>query len=374
MKIALVEPSMNGHHEVYLKSFYSVLKEMGHSPMVYTTKGLKTIKIKQIRYKNSFRLPSNFLLKKCAVVLNLLVVILNLWNLRICLKKDKSVDLVFFCCIDDYMNEMMTVSLFNCLFPFYFSALLLSPRSRKIYYSFDRRNILRSKYCLSIAVLDEFCAGELSKFQSNIIHFPDFADESSPNDGYFVSNLILSKAKKRKIVSLLGAISRRKGIYTFVDTAKLMSSENYFFVLAGKSFLDTEAENYLQENFANRENCFFFKEGIPTEADFNKLVSISDILYAAYIDFTQSSNMFAKASLFKKPLIVSKGFYMEEIILKYDFGIAINQNSAKECADAIRFLILNSNENKDGYIRYLRNNSYDNLKDSFCKLFSNECL
>jgi hypothetical protein len=45
--------------------------------------------------------------------------------------------------------------------------------------------------------------------------------------------------------------------------------------------------------------------------------------------------MLAKASLFEKPLIVSKGSYREEIIIKYGLGIAIEQHSITECASAI---------------------------------------
>lgn len=364
MKIALIEPNLLGHHKIYLESFYSVLKEMGCSLVIYTTEDLGILEGKKICYRKSRHLPSNPILKKCVVVLNFLFTTLNLWELNTCLRKDKTIDLVFFCCIDDYMNEMMPVGLFNRLFPFRFSALLLSPRSRKVYFSFDRRNILRSKYCSSVGTLDEFCISELSKFQSKVIHFPDFADESIANEEYYVADLILAKAEKRKIISLLGAINPRKGIFTFVETAKTLDAENYFFVLAGKPFLTSKETLYLQENFVNRANCFYWGRCIPTEADFNRLVSISDVIYAAYVNFTQSSNMFAKASLFEKPLIVSKGFYMEEVVRRYGFGIAIDQDSVHECADAIR-LSVNQDEINEGYKDYLRNNSYSNLRNAF---------
>lgn len=97
MKIALIEPNLLGHHKIYLESFYSVLKEMGCSLVIYTTEDLGILEGKKICYRKSRHLPSNPILKKCVVVLNFLFTTLNLWELNTCLRKDKTIDLVFFC-------------------------------------------------------------------------------------------------------------------------------------------------------------------------------------------------------------------------------------------------------------------------------------
>lgn len=367
MKIALVEPNLSGHHKVYLNAFYDVLTALGHSVDIYTIGRSIDKPHCHIGYNKVYSLPKNQVLKKFFVLLNGFIVLKNLHSVKKCLPID--IDLVFFCCIDDYMNELIPVKLFDRIFPVRFSGLFLSPRNSGRYFHLDRRNILRSKYCDSIAVLDEFCIDTMRGYQPNVILFPDFADTSAPNMHYEIADSILEKAKGRKIISILGAMSFRKGIYTFVETTKRMSSDSYYFVMAGKTYMNEEELRYVLENFSHRANCFYYKENIPTESDFNRLIEISDVIYAAYVDFSQSSNMFAKASLFVKPLIVSKGYYMEEVVKKYSLGIAIQQDSVKECMEAIMRLST-WHCPRNSCQRYLAGNSQENLFPAFRKLLS----
>ena len=367
MKIALVEPNLSGHHKVYLDVFYDVLSALGHSVDIYTVDRSVDKPCCYIEYNRTYPLPKNQVYKKLVVFLNGFIILRNLHAVKKCLPTD--IDLVFFCCIDDYMNELISVKLFDMIFPIRFSGLFLSPRNSGRYFRLDRRNILRSKYCGSIAVLDEFCIEAMRKYQSIVILFPDFADSSAPNTHYEIADSILEKAKGRKIISILGAMSFRKGIYTFVETAKRMPSDSYYFVMAGKTYMNGEEQRYVLDNFSHRANCFYYRENIPTEADFNRLIEISAVIYAAYVDFSQSSNMFAKASLFEKPLIVSKGYYMEEVIKKYALGIAILQDSVKECMEAIIGLST-WHCSRNSCQKYLATHSRENLFPAFRQLLS----
>ena len=367
MRIALVEPNLSGHHKVYLDVFYDELCALGHSVDIYTTHLSIDKQCCCIKYDRVHSLPKNQIYKKLIVFLNSFITLKNLCTVRRRLSTD--IDLVFFCCIDDYMNELISVKLFDIVFPVRFSGLFLSPRNSGRYFQLDRRNILRSKYCDSIAVLDEFCIDTMKVYQSNVVLFPDFADSSAPDKHYEVANSILEKAQGRKIISILGAMSFRKGIYTFVEAAKRMPSDSYYFVMAGKTYMSSEELRYVLDNFSHRINCFYYGENIPTEADFNRLIEISDVIYAAYVDFSQSSNMFAKASLFAKPLIVSKGYYMEEVIKKYSLGVAIRQDSVNECIDAVVNLSIWHCSQK-GYQEYLSRNSREHLFYAFEKLLS----
>lgn len=369
-KIILIEPSISGHHLIYLLTIATSLKKMGcdveilTSPLIIDKLEVSGFQSKPLKYHELKKLPRIRLIKALAIFYNLLLTIQNLREIKNILKGNEKGGLMFFCCIDDYMNELMPLRLFNMIFPINYSGLLLTPRDRKIYFSFDKRKILLSKYCNSIGVLDEFCRKDLSEFCTNIIQFPDFSDESVPNLDYSLAIEIQHKANGRKIVSLLGGISTRKGIHTFIESSSYLSGDQYFFVIAGKSHLDEIEERFVLDNFASRSNCYYYNDSIPTESDFNMLISISCIVYAAYVNFSQSSNMLAKSSLFKKPLIVSKGAYMEEIVNKYSLGLAIDPNSVEECMDAIHYYSKTPFDSK-GCSLYLKNNSIENLNSSF---------
>lgn len=362
-KIILVEPNLSGHHKVYLEEFYKTLKSLGCNISVLSTKNI--LCSKKIKYIKPLKLSQNNIAKKSQVCINFIICVINLLSIRCKIKKNGR--LIFFCCIDDYMNELMPMLLFNIIFPYKFSGLLLSPRKSKIYLGLNRLNILKSKYCSSIGVLDKFSYDYVEKYQKNVVGFPDFAIKTRPNNKYELSLAIKRKAGQRKIISLLGALDERKGYKTLIEASKILPRDKYFFVLAGKSFMSKDIENSIQKTFEENDNGIFDGTYIPSEEDFDQLVLISDVIFAAYINFSQSSNMFAKASLYKKPLIVSKGYYMEEVLSKYNLGESIEQRSAQECAKAIKNLC-RVNTNVYGWEEYLKDNSIDCLKNSFEKI------
>lgn len=361
MRIVLVEPNLSGHHQLYLESFYGVLKDLGHDVSIISSDST-LYKGKVLKYTNPILYFKNGFLKKINVFFNLFITVLNLWRVRSLVKKN--VDGIFFCCIDDYMNELLPAFLFDLLIPVQVSGLILKARFYNSFFEFDRRNILRANRFRSIGSLDEFATKELQTFNKNVIRFPDFSDETDPNVDYSLATYILEQANGRKIISILGAIHMRKGIHTFVECSKIMSTEKYYFIIVGKSYLSPKEENYLQLNFI-AENTFFSLQKIPTEADFNRLVQISDVIFAAYLNFTQSSNMLAKSALFSKPLIVSKGYYMEEATCKYSLGYVIEQNSIDEAALFICSAAFDWDNKCSDASNYLANNCTEKLYDSF---------
>ena len=61
------------------------------------------------------------------------------------------------------------------------------------------------------------------------------------------------------------------------------------------------------------ENFFSHTEYLPDETQFNAIINASDIIFAAYKDFTISSNMPGKAAAFDKPILVSTGYLLSLI-------------------------------------------------------------
>ena len=209
IKIALVEPNLSGHHIVYLKHFIQCLRRKGCDVTVYSSRSMDDPSLKIISYIKGWRLPKNPIIKKFLVGINWGIVIINWLLLR--KQLSRGTDLVFFCCLDDYMNELMPKGLFEILFPYNFSGLLLTPRQTKKMFFFDRRNILKSKYCKSVAVLDEFCQDYLMSYQSNIVYFPDFSDESKPNTDYDLALKVREKAQGGGHRKQLAHLSEQRG-------------------------------------------------------------------------------------------------------------------------------------------------------------------
>jgi glycosyltransferase involved in cell wall biosynthesis len=366
--IILIEPNVGGHHKTYLYHFTKALIALNYTVTVYSTHQVERLNkaiYQTIDYKSPLNLPSGFLKKKSVILLNLFITIYNISRLR---GKGLKNQKIFFCCIDEYMHELLPTFIFEFLFPFRFSGLLLAVRDKEKVF-LNRWDLIKSDYCQSVGILDEFYCTKLSEiYKKPIIHFPDFSDEASPNMNFSLIKDIKEKAKGRKIISLLGTITPRKGYHTLIEAIDRLPENLYFFVIAGKPDLTKEEKIYIEENFSCKKNCLL-SSNIPNESDFNALINMSDIIYAAYVNFKQSSNMLAKASLFKKPLIVSKGSYMEEIIIKYKLGIAIEQSSRTECASAIIQLTNNKDAVQQSlFDDYLSINSYNNLKEAFSSI------
>jgi len=102
------------------------------------------------------------------------------------------------------------------------------------------------------------------------------------------------------------------------------------------------------------QNCYFHFDFIPEEAQFNALAEISDILYASYENFPHSSNILTKAAIFKKPVIVSKGFCMEERVKAFRMGESIEYGNVSQCIEAISRLLETKEQQADfASYRYL---------------------
>ncbi len=87
---------------------------------------------------------------------------------------------------------------------------------------------------------------------------------------------------------------------------------------------------------------------------------------ASYQNFYHSSNTLTKAALFNKPVIVSKGYLMEELAVKYQLGIAIEENNAEMLISAIEHLAkgvdINGREMNPRYSDYYKLHTYQRLK------------
>ena len=265
---------------------------------------------------------------------------------KIAVKLGKIPDLTFFAWLDSYLGPYLTAATSDHIFPYPWSGLYFQPPLRKtLKYQQLRRGILnplavlKSKHCPSVAVLDEGIADKLQqKLNKPVVIFPDFTDESPPDMSFEIAQKIRAKAAGRKIIGLLGSLDRRKGTLTLLEVSR-QASDRWFFVFAGKlaepAFTAAELAKIGEIVKANPENCFFHLTRIPTEAQFNAIIQICDLLYAAYENFLYSSNILTKAAIFEKPVIASKNYCMGERVEKFNLGYGIEGGNVSQCVSIL---------------------------------------
>jgi len=354
--IALISPSSGGHHDSYLTLYAASLLRLGHRVTVFTSQPdriqawleaqapdeQERTKIIATTY-NTPR-PAFGPLATLAGKYD--------WVKAMSAAVQRSAtqpDLMFHMWLDNCLTPGLTAWLTDRVVPYRWSGLYFHPWYLRTHLTFQqlRRGplvsyaALMSANCPAVAVLDEGIADELQRRLRGkpVIPFPDIADATPPDPDYAPAQEIRKRAAGRKVVSLLGALSRRKGTVLLMQTARQLPQQEYFFVFAGVLDLSsyTPDEQRMVQEFAENppENCYLHFAYIPHEGAFNALVAASDILFAAYLDFPSSSNLLTKAAIFQKPIIVSAGYCMGERVDAYGIGIAVPENNVDACGDAL---------------------------------------
>jgi glycosyltransferase involved in cell wall biosynthesis len=234
--------------------------------------------------------------------------------------------------------------------------------------------VLQSRYCKAIGLLD---SGVVKKLQNKIQNkpvtaFPDVTDTSLSSKDAKLLAQIRKKVNGRKIVGVLGSMDRRKGVMAMLRLAKIQKGKNLFYIFAGELNKDKFTKNELAFFQAtintNPDNCFFYLKRIPSEGQFNSFLSICDVIYLSYLDFPHSSNLLTKASFFRKSVVVSRGYYMEEVVKKYKLGISIKQNDENEAYEAVRTLLEGRGFEQTGFKKFYDKNSVANLEKVLRKM------
>lgn len=372
MKVTVVDCSVSGHRETYYKQFAQTLLSMGCETSLIAPNASElpdAISFEPIASLPLRPLPVGKPIKKRLVVLiNAAILLFNLYVLRKQLKRFKP-NLVFFACLDDMLPTLTPVWLLNKLVPYQWSGLLVQSALGSYKTAFpDIRRALRSPYCVAVGVLNEYSVESLLPFQKQILLFPDFADLSAPCVNYELLHLIRARGAGKKIVSLLGSIHPRKGIDLFLKSSTLLDQDTYLFLMAGNPSLSAQQIEELRAFESSHPNCIFALEKIPSEACFNALVLVSDVVFAAYSCFSGSSNMLTKAAAFGKPIVVSRGFCMGKRVEKYRLGAVVDQHDDVACAVAISRLCQETTPDLTGLIQYTTDHRVSRLVTCFTQL------
>ena len=392
--IALIEDSWGGHRPTYLKIFTKTLLELGHQVIVLCPQPTELSEwiTQNHSYSDKFYAfefqkpdPRSFPVLQLRFTINAIARWRNVKMAieSVALKLEKSPDLVFFPWLDSYLAPYLTHYVIDLVFPYQWSGLYFHPRHLRLKQKFwsicrgplREDAVLKSSRCKAIAVLDEGIAQKLQSRISDkpVITFPDFTDISPPDSNYPIARQIKAKAQGRKIISLLGLQSKRKGVLTLLEVARQTASEDYFFVFAGSlaehTFTAQELTNIQNLVDSNLSNCFFYFDTIPDGGSFNALVDLCDILFAAYEKFPHSSNILTKTAILEKPVIVSKKFCMAERVEKFKLGLSIDEGDVRQCIEAIHYLCRQLEEQlQPNFEDYRHLHSTEKLKTAFLEI------
>lgn len=379
--VALIETNRGGHHLAYIRLFSQTLLNLGYKVMAFypepstLNEWIASNCPDQVERFHAFEMrkseqPTLPLISRLPYEFPLLgpipqiAGVITRWQhtattlQQASLEVGHSPDLVFFNWLDNYFSHYLPHQVIDWVFPYDWSGIYFRPGHLR----FGRRflpmlrsplthyTIAQSSRCRAVAVLDENTAKELSSnIKASIVNFPDITDESPADLNFELAKQIREKAGSRKIIGLFGSLSKRKGLLTLLEAAQKSVDENWFFVFAGSLSETTFHQDYSQklpeeylrvQAIAQSEpsNCFFHFEHIPDEPQFNALINLCDVVFAAYENFPYSSNILTKAAVFERPVIVSDGFCMGERVKRFQIGLAIPEGDVLKCIEALHYL------------------------------------
>jgi glycosyltransferase involved in cell wall biosynthesis len=391
--IALVETSWGGHHPTYFKLFVRALLELGCHVVAFcpapeeieaALDGLSVedrSRLKTRRFRSVA--PIQFLPYRVKYRLTgfLTTLKLSFALFRSEFRLRKRFDLIFFASMYDDHFSRRRESVF--VFPFPWSALYIySGRFRKLLPRASWSDLppwfatlFLSSRMKSIAVLDPGVTEMMQELCGRpVISFPDLTDERRA-----VSSPIAAELKKfangAPIVGLFGFLKPSKGTMTLVKLALDPANSDLCFAFVG----DLGIHGHTKEELAvlttlstQLPNVFAHFRRVHDETEFNACFCAADVIFAAYLDFADSSGILTKAAKFKKPVIVSDGYLMAERIRKYRMGAVIPQGDVQAAGNAIRELLRQRDDASPSpdWEGYCEEHSYSRLKVAFANLLA----
>ena len=403
--VVLLENHHGSHHTAYLRIFSQALLELGCRVIIFAPKPqeIKTwlshncSAYTQFSHVFLMNVEGGTYLQAFRKILPISFNIYERWlyAARIIRKVSAEFgtppDLVFFNSLDSYFSRYINSHFVDFFFPYKWSGISMQAgfeniTPKKLAFTpiskyLNHWEVARSHRCIGIGVLDESSIQELQKrIKKNVVLFPDITEETMPDPNYALVQTIKSRAAGRKIVGLIGSLQKRKGLLTLLEVAKECLDQDFFFVFVGKiessSFTHEELSCLLYLAQLQPDNCLIHFERIPDEPQFNSLINVSDILFAAYINFPNSSNILTKAAVFEKPVVVSDGFCMGERVEKYNLGAVVPENDVAACIQALYDLarkIDSRLQSEFSFEAYRHINSLQNLRKVLSHLIENDC-
>ena len=287
---------------------------------------------------------------------------LRRWNNR----NSKRINQVFFCCIYDIDFEHFRYA--EPLFRFPWAGLYFNSRFFRLpgtLTPYQARVSCPEKYfalpsCTGVAVTDPQAVQAMKErigTQKRVVLFPDFTDlslgcEPSPGKNFGLASKIRRFANGKPIISLVGHLQRTKGLLSFTRAACESSLQDITFFLGGEinwQEISEADKQWLLQTWEANPNIYSHFQRISSESVLNQVIAESDIVYAAYNDFPKSSNILTKAALLKRPVVVSEGHLMAELVRDYQLGEVVRDDDLANVCQTLHTML------EPGYLDQLSN-------------------
>lgn len=255
----------------------------------------------------------------------------------------KEVDLVFFACIYDHVFRYFPSLEFGLGYPC--SGLYLHARHFRLpkttlpYVggSTCGDKILAAKSLRSVALLDEGVVASVQGIMSKkpVVVFPDVTFETLPeasDPAWGLARKIRKFAGHRPLITLAGHLQHTKGLKEFTVAAEHPALAEAIFVLAGEvnwTEICTSTRKALEKKWTEMPNFFTHLSHLP-EPVMNSLISETNVIFAAYRNFPNSSNLLTKAAIFEKGIMVSDGYLMAERVRSFKMGEVVPEGNVSE--------------------------------------------
>jgi hypothetical protein len=365
--IALLEWNWMGHHPTYFTHFAAAMAEAGADVVPFCAdpddfaKRLAGIDLGNeglVRIARAERVegprPSNFRPARWRGIYEArkffggLGKQLRAWET----KHGRKIDLVFFACIYDWEFEHFRSA--ERTFGFPWSGLYLHARALRMPGQFlpYRRLVPKPERVFggllvrSVALLDEGVLDGMRQITRTrrVVAFPDITDATLPSENasaWGLAKKLQEFARGRRIVSLLGYLQQTKGVEEFLALSKDARMQNVVFFLGGEPALDgfdDASVQRLRETWEQTPNVWAHLQRLPEQV-MNAVLSVSDVVFAAYRNFPNSSNVLTKAAMFERPVVVSEGFLMAERVRGYGLGEVVPEGDVEALAATTRRML-----------------------------------
>lgn len=389
--VALVDIHPGGHHLMYLKLFTKTVLDKGYAVQVYTPEANELTEWVKANVENAegrfwtaevYRPTTiQFPIRKLMGLIDRLY----LWrSLTIAIKKlskesGTTPEFVFIAWLEDFFHPVpkFTHRLIPLIFPYKWGGLTFQymayelgilPVSRL---ASGPDEIMSLPNARAITTLDETLVPVMQERLSGktVLALPDFTINTyDPNYSDATLEKIKQLAKGRKIISLVGAIEKRKGLLELIEMAEQTRNRDWFYVVAGKFYPHFEMKELTHiVNTISRypENMCFAFEFIP-DPTFDGIMAMSDLVFAVYRDFPFSSNLLIKAANFDKPILVSNEYLMADRVNRFQTGSAVEPGEiAQYIAAAERELASDTRRPVENFAAYRNEHSLERLSEVF---------
>jgi len=340
--LVIIDTSSDGHHREYLAEFGAVALETKRR-VFYLTPA-------KVEKPNTFtfcqllaKLPANIWKRREIAQQNLLTIANAVRELETKFYIDRAQCGVLLAYADDFLDYGYTARDWDGIVALPFCGILFNPTRFRMKYGGMRwwiRTIhppLTAGRCFRrLGILNEHLIKPLSQClgKGKVDLLPDVSLRS-----YATSSPSAFGNPLRVVV--IGSIERRKGIIEFINIAKIINRSRkgsmrfqIFGKIAWNSF--NERERAMIRSAAESDDVEVFDKWL-TDNEFDIAVESADIIWVAYSQFAESSNLVAVAVQKGKPVIGRQGTVIGDRVKAFNLGIVIAGAANDAVAELLRF-------------------------------------